>query len=90
MNYYVYILTNANKTVLYIGVTNNLDRRIQEHKCGSVYGFTKRYKLNKLVYLEQTDNILDAIEREKILKKWNRKKKEKLISLKNPSWDDLY
>ena len=89
MQYYVYILTNKNNKVLYIGVTNNLERRLYEHKEKLVEGFTKKYNVNKLVYYETTSDIKAAIEREKVLKKWSRKKKEWLISLKNPLWNDL-
>ena len=87
---YVYILTNQYNTVLYIGVTNNLVRRIYEHKQEMVEGFTKHYKLHKLVYYEQIPHITDAIEREKELKKWNRNWKNRLINKKNPTWNDLY
>ena len=87
--YYVYILTNQYHTVLYIGVTNNLIRRVYEHKQTFVDGFTKRYKLHKLVYYEQGNEILWAIGREKELKNWHRDWKNKLISACNPSWKDL-
>ena len=93
MNYYIYILTNKNKTTLYIGVTNNLTRRLFEHQ--NIYkGFVKRYNCNNLIYYERFCSILTAIAREKQLKKWNRTKKEKLISSANPDWtfitiDDL-
>ena len=89
MNYYVYILTNINKTTLYIGVTNNLQRRLWEHQNKVVDGFSKKYNLNKLVYYEQTNDVEVAINREKILKKWARAKKENLINTFNPNWDDL-
>jgi putative endonuclease len=89
-NYYVYIITNNTKTVLYIGVTNNLKRRIYEHKNKSVPGFTQKYNINKLIYFEHFDNINDAIVREKQLKKWNRKWKEELINKVNSDWEDLY
>jgi putative endonuclease len=87
--YSVYILTNKNDTVLYIGVTNNLPRRLAEHRSGLVQGFTKRYNLHKLVYHEVTGDILAAMEREKELKGWIRERKEQLIQRKNPSWRDL-
>ncbi len=87
---YVYMLTNQYNTVLYIGVTNDLIRRVYEHKHEMLEGFTKRYKLHKLVYYEQTSNILQAITREKELKKWNRSWKNKLINDFNPTWSDLY
>ena len=88
-NYYVYILTNKSNRVLYIGVTNNISRRINEHKEGAIDGFTSRYKVTKLVYLEHFNNPEIAISREKELKKLSRIKKEALINEKNPSWDDL-
>ncbi len=89
-NFYVYILTNKAKTVLYIGVTNNLVRRIYEHKNKLIPGFTKKYNVELLIYFEHFENINDAIKREKQLKKWNRKWKEELIIKENPEWDDLY
>ena len=87
--YYVYILTNKTNKVLYVGVTNNLMRRMYEHKNKLIEGFTKRYNIGKLVYFEETSSIESAIEREKQLKKWARKKKEFLINSKNPEWKDL-
>lgn len=87
---YVYIITNTYHTVLYIGVTNNLVRRIYEHKHKMQKGFSAAYKLSKLVYYEQFSDITQAIEREKQLKKWNRAWKEHLINRANPSWRDLY
>ncbi|OFX49896.1 MAG: hypothetical protein A2X13_15430 [Bacteroidetes bacterium GWC2_33_15] len=89
-NYYVYILTNKLKTVLYIGVTNNLIRRLNEHRSKLIPGFTKRYNVIHLIYFEHFENINDAIHREKQLKKWNRKWKEELINKENPEWNDLY
>jgi putative endonuclease len=86
----IYILTNASNQVLYIGVTNNLQRRISEHKNKVIRGFSSRYNLKKLVYFEQTENIISAIEREKQLKNWHREWKINLISEKNPTWKDLY
>lgn len=88
-DYYIYILTNKKNGTLYIGVTNNLMRRIYEHKNGIVKGFTKKYNLDKLVYFEQTTDINAAIMREKRLKKWNRDWKLKLIESINPEWKDL-
>ena len=88
--YYVYILTNRTNEVLYIGVTNNLIRRIGEHKKDSVEGFTKKYKVHKLVYFQQTDNIESAIIREKQIKNWHRQWKINLITKDNPEWNDLY
>ncbi len=82
-------MANETKTI-YIGVTNNLYRRVQEHKELKVEGFTKRYKLVSLVYFEATQNITDAIEREKQLKGWVRPRKNELIESMNPEWRDLY
>ncbi len=87
--YYVYILTNHTKTTLYVGVTNNLERRLYEHKNKLIDGFSKRYNLNKLVYYEETTSIESAIEREKQLKGYARSKKDTLIITKNPYWEDL-
>ncbi|MCT4575622.1 MAG: GIY-YIG nuclease family protein [Alphaproteobacteria bacterium] len=87
---FVYILTNKNKTTLYIGVTSNLIKRIWEHKNNVVDGFSKKYKLHSLIYYEKLDDIVCAIEREKQLKKWSRCKKESLIDKFNPERIDLY
>jgi len=87
--YYVYILTNKSGT-LYIGITGNLQKRIWEHKNKVVEGFTKKYNIDKLIYFEQTENVMSALEREKQLKKWKRQKKEDLIKETNPKWEDLY
>ncbi len=87
--YFVYILTNKTNKVLYIGVTNNLVRRIFEHKNKLVPGFTKKYNLNKLVYFEEFTSILDAISAEKKMKGWLRSKKIQLIKSKNSHWEDL-
>ena len=87
-NYYVYILSNIART-LYIWVTNNLERRLYEHKNNLITGFTEKYNLKKLVYYETTNNIADAICREKQLKDWNCNKKIVLIENINPGWDDL-
>lgn len=89
MEYYVYILTNRSNNVLYIGVTNNLKRRIYEHKEKLVEGFTKKYNVDKLVYFESTTDVNAAITREKVLKKWARIKKCNLVALNNPTWKDL-
>ncbi len=89
-NYYVYILTNKINTVLYIGVTDNIKRRVYEHKSKVVPGFTSRYNLTKLVYYEIFEDPLSAITREKQLKGWIRIKKENLIYSFNPEWEDLY
>ena len=87
--FYVYMLTNWNNSLLYIGVTNDLGRRLYEHRHKLVKGFTEKYGLSKLVYFEQTDNIESAILREKQLKKWRRDKKNFLIQTTNPEWADL-
>ena len=91
MQYYVYILTNSNKNVLYTGITNDLRRRVYEHKHHLDKGsFTARYNIENLVYYEVTSDVEAAIEREKQIKGWNRKHKNKLIESKNPNWMDLY
>lgn len=87
--YYVYIMTNNHNTVLYVGVTNNLERRVYEHKNEVIEGFTKRYQIHKLVYYESFDGVNDAIAYEKALKKLSRSNKEKRINEKNPTWRDL-
>ena len=89
MTYYVYILTNKNNRVMYIGVTNDLVRRLYEHKQELVDGFTKRYHVHKLVYYEQTTDVRSAIEREKQLKGWIRARKNELVETINPDWRDL-
>lgn len=86
---YVYILTNKNNTTLYIGVTNNIERRLYEHRNKLVEGFSSKYNLNKLIYLEETNNIKDAIQREKQLKGWRRDKKINLIKQQNPDFIEL-
>lgn len=88
-DYYVYILTNEHNTVLYIGVTNNLQRRVYEHKMEINEGFTKQYQVHKLIYFENCHNIKDAIAREKQLKGWSRQKKIALIETMNPEWKAL-
>lgn len=87
---YIYFVTNKRLNVLYVGVTNNLVRRIYEHKNKLVEGFTQKYNVNLLVYYEVYENIMDAIAREKEIKGWSRKKKNALIDQKNPLWKDLY
>ena len=87
--YYVYILSSPTKT-LYIGVTNDLVRRVWEHREGFVDGFTKKYGIKQLVYYEIADTVEVAIVREKQLKNWRREKKEFLIHRMNPKWEDLY
>ena len=87
--YYIYILTNSTNNVLYIGVTNDIKRRWYEHCNELVDGFTKKYHIHKLVYIEESNSIEDAITREKQLKGWTRKKKNNLIESINPNWTDL-
>ena len=87
--YYVYILSNWDDSVLYIGVTNDLRRRLYEHRNHLVDGFTSKYNAHKLVYFEYTEDVLSAISREKQLKGWRRDKKNALISKTNPTWKDL-
>ena len=91
MEYYVYMMTNSHKNLLYTGITNDLIRRVYEHKHHLDKGsFTDRYNIEYLVYFESTSDVTAAIEREKQIKGWNRKRKDKLIASKNPNWDDLY
>ena len=87
--YYVYILTNQTDNVMYIGVTNDLERRLYEHKHHLIEGFTRDYRVDKLVYFEETSDVMAAIEREKQLKKWRRAKKNALVQQTNPLWRDL-
>ena len=87
--YYVYILSSENNRVLYVGVTNDIVRRISEHKRGAVDGFTKRYDVRKLVHCEPCEDAYAAITREKQLKGWRREKKIALINETNPFWKDL-
>ncbi len=86
--YSVYILCNLTKTTLYVGVTNNLRRRLWEHT-NEPKGFVKRYRVNKLIYQEHHDRIKDAIAREKQIKRWSRSKKDNLIAMFNPDWHFL-
>ena len=88
-SYYVYLLTNWNNKVIYVGVTNDLKRRLYEHKNKIIQGFTQKYNLNKLVYFEETNDINAAITREKEIKKWRREKKDNLVNQLNPNWIDL-
>ncbi len=91
MNYYVYILSNKTNVAIYVGVTNDLIRRVYEHKNRmSPQSHTARYDIHKLVYFEETSDAYAAIEREKQIKSWNRKRKNQLIESMNPSWTDLY
>jgi len=87
--YYTYILTNWNNKVMYVGMTNNLERRMYEHKNKLADGFTKKYNVDKLVYFENSGNVQDAIAREKGIKGWTRSKKDALVSESNPQWNDL-
>jgi putative endonuclease len=88
--YYVYILTTSKNTTLYTGVTNDLARRIYEHKNDLINGFTKRYKVHKLIHYESSPDVIAAIAREKQIKSWNRDKKVSMIHKNNPGWHDLY
>jgi putative endonuclease len=88
--YFVYIMTTMTNTVLYTGVTNNLQRRVLEHRSDRGSGFTKKYKLYKLVYYESGDDVNSALTREKKIKGGSRQKKVELINSINPDWDDLF
>ncbi len=87
--YFVYIMASQKNGTLYIGVSNNLERRIFEHKNNLIPGFTSKYHIHTLVYYEHTDNINAALQREKQLKKWDREWKIELIEQDNPEWNDL-
>ena len=87
--YYVYVLTNWNQRVMYVGVTSDLKRRIHEHQNKLVKGFTAKYNVNKLVYYEQTNDVITALAREKEIKRWRREKKNNLVLSINPGWSDL-
>ena len=87
-HYYVYIMSNRSKTI-YTGVTNNLERRVYQHKSKQMQGFTAKYNLTRLVYYEETADVISAISREKTIKGWLRAKKIALIESVNPSWNDL-
>ena len=89
-SFYVYILASRIGGTLYIGVTNDLIRRVAEHRLRSVKSFTMKYEVDRLVYFEQFEDVENAIKREKLLKKWNRAWKIRLIEELNPNWDDLY
>ena len=88
--YYVYIMSNKSNNVIYTGVTNDLHRRMYEHKNKLVDGFTKRYNINKLVYYHEFNSVKDAIAAEKRIKGWTRIKKTALIEEMNPFWEELY
>ena len=87
--YYVYIMTNRPSGTLYIGVTNDIARRVEEHRNGLVRGFTEKYKLHMLVYCEIYPGIKEAIAREKQIKEWHRSWKIRLIKTDNPEWKDI-
>ena len=86
--YYVYIMTNMRHTVLYTGMTNNIRRRVQEHQAGEGGYFTRRYNVEKLVYLEQYGDVHEALAREKQIKSGSRQRKIDLIDYQNPDWKD--
>ena len=88
-SYYVYLLTNWNNRIMYVGVTNDLSRRLYEHKNKLIAGFTAKYNLSKLVYFEEAQDVNVAIAREKEIKKWRREKKNQLVNGDNPLWQDL-
>ena len=87
--YAVYILSNTHRTVLYTGITNDVIRRLQEHRDGTANGFTKRYHVHDLVYVETYENVNDAIAREKQIKSWSRKRKDELVTTINPELRNL-
>jgi putative endonuclease len=89
MTYYVYMLTNRSRVVLYVGVTNSLEGRMWYHSNTAENSFVKRYKLNRLVYYETYNDIRDAIAREKQLKRWRHEKENDLVNRFNPKWEDL-
>lgn len=88
-NFYVYLICNWNNKVLFVGVTNDLLRRIYEHKNKLIDGFTKKYNVSKLVYFESTTDVNSAISREKEIKGWRRSKKNQLVETSNPSWKEI-
>ena len=88
--YYVYILTNKTDKVMYIGVTNDIVRRVYEHRNHMIDGFTAKYNVTKLVYVESALDVRDAIQREKQLKGWTRAKKNALVETVNPKWEDMW
>jgi putative endonuclease len=87
--FYVYMMTNQSRVVLYTGITDSLVRRVWQHQNSEIKGFTKTYKVNRLVYYERFDDPGDAIAREKEIKGWRREKKNALVETKNPRWTDL-
>lgn len=88
-SYYVYILASPRNGLLYVGMTNSLSRRLEEHQNGEIEGFTKKFGIHKLVYYEVFEDVLNAISREKQLKRWTRAKKNALVEKVNPEWADL-
>ncbi|MBI5299923.1 MAG: GIY-YIG nuclease family protein [Deltaproteobacteria bacterium] len=88
--YFVYIMASQRNGTLYIGVTSDIVRRVYEHKNNLIKGFTEKYKVHRLVYVEETDDVSVAITREKQLKKWKRSWKLRLIESMNPEWRDLH
>lgn len=88
--FFIYFMTNPNKTVLYIGVTSNLVQRVSQHREKTIDGFSKRYNTIHLIYYEEQSSAEHAILREKQVKKWRRDKKEMLINTMNPNWNDLF
>ncbi len=88
-SYHVYIPTNVSRNVMYVGVSNNLKQRVAEHRAGTGGAFTKRYRVNTLVYAEEYEWIEEAIAREKQIKGWSRSKKDALVETINPTWADL-
>jgi putative endonuclease len=90
MAYYVYIMARAKNSTLYVGVTNDLVRRVYEHKEGVADGFTKKYSTKMLVYFEVHEDVNEAIKKEKLVKKWRRNIKYQAIGRMNPNWEDLY
>ena len=87
--YYTYMMTNYTNRVLYTGVTNDLERRVREHKSGLIPGFTQKYHCKKLVYFESFSDVEQAIRREKLIKEYSRDKKNQLVNNGNPEWKDL-
>lgn len=88
-DYYVYILTNWNHQVMYVGSTKDLARRLKQHRSGNGADFTRKYKVNKLVYFEKASDMKEALRREGQLKRWRRKWKDSLVETVNPEWEDL-
>ncbi|XOV89501.1 MAG: GIY-YIG nuclease family protein [Pseudomonadota bacterium] len=89
MSFWVYILTNKTHSTLYVGVTNNIQRRLFEHRSNRISSFTSKYRTYKLVFAEETTDASSAISREKQIKRWRREKKIALIERLNPGWEDL-